>query len=153
MVGDVPVDTEVHVVRSAITTICRLSLSEMLIRVELRMCLHRSGCTYMWASTFVLYLAKEVFDSPVSHEKPPDHTKVRARQHECLVLVGGYSKHWKRRWKRLSRWFPLSIHDLVMKIELTWGSHEKIYNLFIYSDEDKNLYQNYKARQDLKLYS
>ena len=41
------VDSKALVVTSLISMIDRLSLLEMLIRVELRMCLHRSGCTYM----------------------------------------------------------------------------------------------------------
>ena len=44
VVGDVPVDSGAPVVTSSILRIYRLSLSEMLIGVGLRACIHRDVC-------------------------------------------------------------------------------------------------------------
>ena len=44
VIGDVPVDSEAPVVTSSISRICRLSLSEVLIVIELRACIHRGEC-------------------------------------------------------------------------------------------------------------
>ena len=55
VVGDVPVDSGAHVVTSSILRICRLSLSEMLIGVGLRVCIHRdeSACVFVNVCVFV----------------------------------------------------------------------------------------------------
>ena len=44
VVGDVLVDSETPVVTSSISRISRFSLSEVLIRVGLRACIHRGEC-------------------------------------------------------------------------------------------------------------
>ena len=44
VVGDVPVDSGAPVMTSSISKICRLSLSEVLIGVGLRVCIHRGEC-------------------------------------------------------------------------------------------------------------
>ena len=50
VVGDVPVDSEAPVVTSLISRICRLSLSEMLIEVGLRACIHKDECAYVFVN-------------------------------------------------------------------------------------------------------
>ena len=53
VVGDVPVDSEAPVVTLSILRICRLSLSEVLIGVELRACIHRDECARVFVSICV----------------------------------------------------------------------------------------------------
>ena len=53
VVGDVPVDSGAPVVTSSISRICRLSLSEVLIRVGLRTCIHRDECACVFVSVCV----------------------------------------------------------------------------------------------------
>ena len=48
MVGNVHVDSEALVVTSSISRICQLSLSEVLIGVELHACTHRDECTCVY---------------------------------------------------------------------------------------------------------
>ena len=50
VVGDVPVDSGAPVVTSLILRICRLSLSEVLIEVGLRACIHRHECVCVFMS-------------------------------------------------------------------------------------------------------
>ena len=53
VVGDVPVDSEAPTVTSSISRICRLSLSEVLIGVGLRACIHRNECACVFVSVCV----------------------------------------------------------------------------------------------------
>ena len=53
VVGDVPVDSGALVVTSLILRICQLSLSEVLIGVGLRACIHRDECVCMFMSNWV----------------------------------------------------------------------------------------------------
>ena len=53
VVGDVSVDSETPVVISSISRICWLSLSDVLIGVELRACVHRVECAYVFVSVCV----------------------------------------------------------------------------------------------------
>jgi hypothetical protein len=48
VVGDVSVDSGAPVVTLSISKICRLSLSEVLIGVELRVCIHRDECVCVY---------------------------------------------------------------------------------------------------------
>ena len=61
VVGDVPVDSGMHVVILSISSICRLSLSEMLIGVELRVCIHRddSACVFVSICVCTVFLKKK----------------------------------------------------------------------------------------------
>ena len=62
MVGDVPVDSGAPVVTSPISRICRLSLSEVLIGVELHACIHRDECAYVFVSVcvYTVFLKKHI---------------------------------------------------------------------------------------------
>ena len=44
VIGDVPVDSEAPVVTSSILRIRRLNLWEVLVKIELRVCIHRCEC-------------------------------------------------------------------------------------------------------------
>ena len=61
VVGDVPVDSGAPVVTSSISRICRLSLSEVLIGVGLRACIHRVECACVFVSVCVctMFLKKK----------------------------------------------------------------------------------------------
>ena len=59
VVGDVPVDSGVPVVTSSISRICRLSLSEVLIGVGLRACIHRDECARVFVSVSTVFLKKK----------------------------------------------------------------------------------------------
>ena len=58
VVGDVPVDSGAPVVTSSISRICRLSFSEVLIGVELRACIHRDECVFVFVSVCTVFLKK-----------------------------------------------------------------------------------------------
>ena len=62
VVGDVPVDSGTPVVTSSISRICRLSLSEVLIGVGLRACIHRDECACVFVSVCVctVFLKKNI---------------------------------------------------------------------------------------------
>ena len=62
VVGDVSVDSGAPVVTSSISKICRLSLSEVLIGVELRVCIHRDECACVFVSICVcnVFLKKNI---------------------------------------------------------------------------------------------
>ena len=63
VVGDIPVDSEVTVVTSSISKICRLSLSEVLIEVGLRVCIYRDECACVFVSACVctVFLKKQLY--------------------------------------------------------------------------------------------
>ena len=63
MVGDIPVDSGVPVVTLSISRICRLSLSEILIGVGLRACIHRDeyACVFVSVCICTVFLKKMVF--------------------------------------------------------------------------------------------
>ena len=60
VVGEVPVDSGAPMVTSSISRICRLSLSEVLIGVGLRACIHRDECACVFVSicVFNVFLKK-----------------------------------------------------------------------------------------------
>ena len=60
VVGDVPVDSGAPVVTSSILRTCRLSLSEMLIGVGLRACIHRDerACVFVSVCVCTVFLKK-----------------------------------------------------------------------------------------------
>ena len=62
VVGDVPVDSGAPVMTSSISKICWLSLSEVLIGVELRVCIHRDECACVFVSICVctVFLKKNI---------------------------------------------------------------------------------------------
>jgi len=62
VVGDVPVDSRAPMVTSSILRICRLCLSEVLIEVGLRACIHRDECVCMFMSNWVctVFLKKKM---------------------------------------------------------------------------------------------
>ena len=51
--GDVPVDSGAPMVTSSISRICRLSLSEVLIGVGLRACIHKDECACVFVNACV----------------------------------------------------------------------------------------------------
>ena len=53
VVGEVSVDSGAPMVTSSISKICRLSLSEVLIGVGLRVCIHRDECACVFLSVCV----------------------------------------------------------------------------------------------------
>jgi len=53
VVDDVSVDSGAPVVTSLISRICRLSLSEVFIKVGLRACIHRDECACVFVSICV----------------------------------------------------------------------------------------------------
>ena len=53
VVDDVSIDSGAPVVTSSISRICRLSLSEVLIEVRLRACIHRDECACVFVSVCV----------------------------------------------------------------------------------------------------
>ena len=61
VVGDVPVDSEVSVVTLSISRICRLSLSEVVIGVGLRVCIHRDegACVFVSVCICTVFLKKK----------------------------------------------------------------------------------------------
>ena len=65
VVGDVPVDSEALVVTSSISRICRLSLSEVLIGVGLRTCIHRDECACMFVSVCVCIVFLKKNQQPI----------------------------------------------------------------------------------------
>ena len=68
VVGDVPINSGAPVVTSSISRICRLSLSEVLIGVGLRACIHRDECACVFVSVCVctfLEKKREYYYSPL----------------------------------------------------------------------------------------
>ena len=66
VVGDISVDSGAPVVTSSISRICRLSLSEILIGVGLRACIHRDECACVFVSVCIctVFLKKlDFYDS------------------------------------------------------------------------------------------
>jgi hypothetical protein len=59
VVSDVPADSGAHVVTSSISRICRLSLSEVLIGVGLRACIHRDECACVFVSACVYCVSQK----------------------------------------------------------------------------------------------
>ena len=60
VVGDVHVDSRAPVATSSISRICRLSLSEVLIGVGLRACIHRDECARVFVSVCTVFLKKKL---------------------------------------------------------------------------------------------
>ena len=63
VVGDVLVNSETPVVTSSISSISRLSLSEMLIRVGLRACIHRGECACVCERLRLYYVSQKKYVS------------------------------------------------------------------------------------------
>ena len=59
VVGDIPVDSGAPVVTSSILRICQLSLSEVLIEVGLRSCIHRDECACVFVSVCVYCVSQK----------------------------------------------------------------------------------------------
>lgn len=54
--ADVPADSEMPVVTSSVSKICRFSFSDVLTGIELRACIHRDVCAYVFVSSYVCTL-------------------------------------------------------------------------------------------------
>ena len=60
VVGDVSVDSGAPVVTSLISRICRLSLSEVLIGLRLRACIHRNECACVFVGCMRVFIGMSV---------------------------------------------------------------------------------------------
>ena len=60
VVGDIPVDSGAPVVTSSILRICQLSLSEVLIEVGLRACIHRDEYVCVFVSVCTMFFKKKI---------------------------------------------------------------------------------------------
>ena len=69
--GDVPVDSGAPMVTSSISRICRLSLSEVLIGVGLRACIHRDECACVFVSRQIFEIDEVTTGAPLSTGMSP----------------------------------------------------------------------------------